>query len=91
MMLFHPARTDPTLRQKGMQRPAHTPDPDDLRELCGLAACLRSWGHTHADEDDAGRQHALYPVRQFQGDGPDEGPLWSAIERVLARHGFGRN
>jgi hypothetical protein len=91
MKLYGEARTDPQLRCKGMKPPTHTPDPDDLRELCGLAACLRAWASTPGDQPDAGREHALYPPKQYRpGLGSDEGPLWSAIECVLARHGFGK-
>jgi hypothetical protein len=74
-----------------MPAPEHTPDPDDMRELCGLAACMRAWACTAGDEPDAGREHALYPPKQYRpGLGANEGPLWDAIERVLSRHGHGR-
>jgi hypothetical protein len=73
-----------------MAAPTHTPDPDDMRELCGLVACLRGWSCTHGDEADHGREHALYPVRQYRNGAACEGPLWAAIETVLARHGHGR-
>jgi hypothetical protein len=75
-----------------MDAPIHNPDADDLRELCGLAAALRAWAHTHGDEYDPGREHALYPPRQYRaGLGANEGPLWRAIERVLIRNGYGKN
>jgi hypothetical protein len=90
MHLYGEATTDPTLRRKGMSNPTHTPDPDDLRELCGLVRCLRAWAHTNTDEHDDGRDHILYPMRQQRPDtGANEGPLWAAISVVLDRNGFG--
>lgn len=89
--MFTEVTTDPTLRHKGMQPPTHTPHPDDLRELCALVASLRAWAHTAGDEHDDGREHPLYPPKQYRpGVGSNEGPLWAAIDVVLKRHGFGR-
>jgi hypothetical protein len=86
------AKTDPTLRRKGMQAPSHTPHPDDLRELCGLMSALRAWAHTSGDEPDIGRDHPLYPPKQYRpGVGASEGPLWAAIDVVMRRHGFGNS
>jgi hypothetical protein len=72
-----------------MEPPTHTPDPDDMRELCGLVACMRAWACTHGDEYDPGREHPLYPRKQWRNGSAHEGPLWAALETVLRRHGYG--
>ncbi|MCC8400947.1 hypothetical protein LJ655_03405 [Paraburkholderia sp. MMS20-SJTN17] len=79
------------IRKQGLPTPAYVPDPDDLRELCGLVACLRAWIRAAGNQYDNGREHVLFPrLVTGQPIWKAESPLWQAIQRVLDRHGFGR-
>lgn len=82
----------PVLRVKGIPPEPYEPDPDPLRELCGLFCAVRAYSQTMSDQPDIGREHPLYPPNQpIDPRGWwDQRPLWDQIERTLEGHGFGR-
>lgn len=60
----------------------------ELQYACDLLAIMRAWASVSDSVPDPMRKHPLYP-RNTQGEGgyANEGPLWAAIDALLARHG----